>query len=138
MVLFYLQQPGCGDGVTCHVRTFLHAGSRITLSIATLPANEALPGEDRGQVRELQFCIYNEQGSGTTTTRWQAWLHHLGKAQGCVMQAKDCPVGRWPFGASLAVEVFTLSVISHQKLSCSQQPLAADHLVSLPCHWGFD
>jgi hypothetical protein len=44
------QVPGCGDGVTCHVRTFLHACGRLTMSIATLPAAEALPGEDRGQV----------------------------------------------------------------------------------------
>eukprot|EP00775_Hariotina_reticulata_P003720 gene3720-3982_t len=44
------QVPGCGDGVTCHVRTFLHGSSRITLSIATLPAAVALPGEERGQV----------------------------------------------------------------------------------------
>eukprot|EP00879_Flechtneria_rotunda_P010433 GHRR01010909.1.p1 GENE.GHRR01010909.1~~GHRR01010909.1.p1 ORF type:complete len:2140 (+),score=1004.14 GHRR01010909.1:414-6833(+) len=44
------QGPGCGDGVSSHVRTFLHGGSRITLSIATLPPSEALPGEERGQV----------------------------------------------------------------------------------------
>lgn len=42
--------PGCGDGVTAHVRTFLHADARATLSIATLPASEALPGEERGQI----------------------------------------------------------------------------------------
>jgi hypothetical protein len=36
--------------VTAHVRTFLHGGARITLSIATLPGAEALPGEDRGVV----------------------------------------------------------------------------------------
>ncbi|KIY91826.1 1-phosphatidylinositol-4-phosphate5-kinase [Monoraphidium neglectum] len=41
---------GCGDGVTAHVRTFLHADARVTLSIATLPAGEALPGEERGQI----------------------------------------------------------------------------------------
>lgn len=45
-----LQVAGCGYGVTCHVRTFLHGCSRITLSIATLPSTEALPGEERGQV----------------------------------------------------------------------------------------
>lgn len=44
------QAAGCGDGVTAHVRTFLHGGARITLSIATLPGAEALPGEDRGVV----------------------------------------------------------------------------------------
>jgi hypothetical protein len=46
-----LQVAGCGYGVTCHVRTFLHGCSRITLSIATLPSSDALPGEERGQVR---------------------------------------------------------------------------------------
>lgn len=45
-----LQVPGCGDGVTCHVRTFLHSSCRITMSVATLPSHDALPGEDRGQV----------------------------------------------------------------------------------------
>lgn len=44
------QVAGCGDGVTCHVRTFLHGGCRITMSIATLPSHDALPGEERGQV----------------------------------------------------------------------------------------
>lgn len=44
------QVTGCGDGVTCHVRTFLHGGCRITMSIATLPSHDALPGEERGQV----------------------------------------------------------------------------------------
>ncbi len=44
------QSPGCGDGVTAHVRTFLHRDSRITLSIASLPAGEALPGADRGRI----------------------------------------------------------------------------------------
>lgn len=46
----HMQTTGCGDGVTCHVRTFLHGSCRLTMSIATLPSNEALPGEDRGQV----------------------------------------------------------------------------------------
>jgi hypothetical protein len=45
------QVNGCGYGVTCHVRTFLHGCSRVTLSIATLPSSDALPGEERGQVR---------------------------------------------------------------------------------------
>jgi hypothetical protein len=45
-----LQVTGCGDGVTCHVRTFLHGSCRITMSIATLPSHDALPGEERGQV----------------------------------------------------------------------------------------
>jgi hypothetical protein len=44
------QAPGCGDGVTAHVRTFLHGDSRLTLSVATLPAADALPGADRGQI----------------------------------------------------------------------------------------
>ena len=41
---------GCGEGVTAHVRTFLHGNGRITLSIATLPHGEALPGEEKQQV----------------------------------------------------------------------------------------
>lgn len=45
-----VQVSGCGDGVTCHVRTFLHGNVRITMSIATLPSHDALPGEERGQV----------------------------------------------------------------------------------------
>jgi len=32
------------------VRTFLHCDARITLSIASLPATEALPGAERGQI----------------------------------------------------------------------------------------
>jgi hypothetical protein len=32
------------------VRTFLHGSCRLTMSVATLPSDEALPGEDRGQV----------------------------------------------------------------------------------------
>lgn len=32
------------------VRTFLHADSRITLSIASLPPEQALPGGERGQI----------------------------------------------------------------------------------------
>ena len=43
---------GCGEGVTAHVRTFLHGSSRITRSIATLPNGETLPGEDKQQVCE--------------------------------------------------------------------------------------
>ena len=43
---------GCGEGVTAHVRTFLHGTGRITLSIATLPHGEALPGEEKQQVWE--------------------------------------------------------------------------------------
>jgi hypothetical protein len=32
------------------VRTFLHCDGRLTLSVATLPAAEALPGADRAQI----------------------------------------------------------------------------------------
>lgn len=45
-------QPGCGDGVTAHVRTFMHMGTRITMSCATIAASEALPNEDKQQVRK--------------------------------------------------------------------------------------
>eukprot|EP00878_Enallax_costatus_P033894 GHUV01037475.1.p1 GENE.GHUV01037475.1~~GHUV01037475.1.p1 ORF type:complete len:790 (+),score=270.19 GHUV01037475.1:181-2550(+) len=74
------QQPGCGDGVTCHVRTFLHAGSRITLSIATLPANEALPGEDRGQVWMWMRPKGSRQQPGSTS---QAGVRRLPLSQAC-------------------------------------------------------
>jgi hypothetical protein len=52
-----LQVAGCGYGVTCHVRTFLHGCSRITLSIATLPSSDALPGEERGQVCSIEVYV---------------------------------------------------------------------------------
>eukprot|EP00798_Chlamydomonas_sp_ICE-L_P025226 gene25226-10872_t len=41
---------GCGEGVSSHVRTFLHGNARITMSIATLPPSAALPGEDQQQI----------------------------------------------------------------------------------------
>lgn len=43
-------QPNCADGVTAHVRTFLHGTARITISIASVAASEALPNEDKQQV----------------------------------------------------------------------------------------
>ena len=43
-------QPSCGDGATHHLRTFVHRGQRVTLSVAQLPAGHELPGGDRGQV----------------------------------------------------------------------------------------
>lgn len=48
-------QPNCGDGATHHLRTFVHSGQRVTLSVAQLPAGQELPGGDRGQVSE-HFC----------------------------------------------------------------------------------
>lgn len=42
--------PGCGDGAAAHVRTFLARDARLTLSVATLPAADALPGGERGRV----------------------------------------------------------------------------------------
>lgn len=50
----------CGDGVTAHLRTFLHNPGRVTLSVSQLPAGKELPGSDKGQVwfwaRPLQVC----------------------------------------------------------------------------------
>jgi len=43
-------QLNCSDGVTAHVRSFLHGSARITISIATVAASEALPNEDKQQV----------------------------------------------------------------------------------------
>jgi len=45
-------QANCSDGVTAHVRSFLHGSARITISIATVAASEALPNEDKQQVRK--------------------------------------------------------------------------------------
>ena len=50
----------CGDGVTAHLRTFLHNRGRVTLSVSQMPAGKELPGADKGQVwfwaRPLQVC----------------------------------------------------------------------------------
>lgn len=50
----------CGDGVTAHLRTFLHNTGRVTLSVSQMPAGKELPGSDKGQVwfwaRPLQVC----------------------------------------------------------------------------------
>lgn len=88
------QVTGCGDGVTCHVRTFLHAGTRITLSIATLPAGEALPGEDRGQVCCHTQCVL-------------AYLHQL-------LEASYVPIGLLvrPWACTAEVMTKTLSRLS--------------------------
>lgn len=40
----------CGDGVTAHLRTFLHSKGRVTLSVSQTPAGKELPGSDKGQV----------------------------------------------------------------------------------------
>ena len=40
----------CGDGVTAHLRTFLHNRGRVTLSVSQLPGGKELPGSDKGQV----------------------------------------------------------------------------------------
>ncbi len=40
----------CGDGVTAHLRTFLHNTGRVTLSVSQTPAGKELPGSDKGQV----------------------------------------------------------------------------------------
>ncbi|KAL3149135.1 hypothetical protein ABBQ32_001972 [Trebouxia sp. C0010 RCD-2024] len=40
----------CGDGVTAHLRTFLHSKGRVTLSVSQTPAGRELPGSDKGQV----------------------------------------------------------------------------------------
>ncbi|DBA97431.1 hypothetical protein WJX77_010396 [Trebouxia sp. C0004] len=40
----------CGDGVTAHLRTFLHNRGRMTLSVSQLPGGKELPGSDKGQV----------------------------------------------------------------------------------------
>jgi len=42
--------PGCGDGFTHHLRTFLQGGQRVTLSVAQLPAGSELPGGESGQL----------------------------------------------------------------------------------------
>ncbi len=61
-------QLACGDGATHHLRTFVRSGQRVTLSVAQLPADQELPGADRGQVRCLQerlvlsFCGHFEAG----------------------------------------------------------------------------
>lgn len=53
-------QMNCADGVTAHVRTFLHGSARITISIATVAASEALPNEDKQQVcvcAHIPMCV---------------------------------------------------------------------------------
>ncbi len=40
----------CGDGVTAHLRTFLHNRGRVTLSVSQLPGGKELSGSDKGQV----------------------------------------------------------------------------------------
>ena len=50
----------CGDGVTAHLRTFLHSKGRVTLSVSQTPAGKELPGSEKGQIwfwaRPLQVC----------------------------------------------------------------------------------
>lgn len=41
--------PGCGDGFTHHLRTFLQGNQRVTLSVAQLPAGSELPGACAGK-----------------------------------------------------------------------------------------
>lgn len=53
-------QPMCGDGATHHLRTFVHSGQRVTLSVAQLPAGQELPDGDRGQVRITTSCLAAE------------------------------------------------------------------------------
>ncbi len=58
----------CGDGVTAHLRTFLHNRGRVTLSVSQLPGGKELPGSDKGQVwfwaRPLQVA-------------WIPYLHNV-------------------------------------------------------------
>jgi hypothetical protein len=58
-------QPNCGDGATHHLRTFVHRGQRVTLSVAQLPAGQELPGGGQGQVR-AHAC-----SEGCFLKRWQ-------------------------------------------------------------------
>ena len=44
------QHVACGDGVTAHLRTFLHNRGRVTLSVSQTQAGRELPGTDKGQV----------------------------------------------------------------------------------------
>jgi hypothetical protein len=57
-------QPSCGDGATHHLRTFVHRGQRVTLSVAQLPAGQELPGAGRGQVRAHTFRRRNAAKTG--------------------------------------------------------------------------
>ena len=43
-------QPACGDPATHHLKTFLHGRTRVTLSVTVVPAAQALPDADRGQI----------------------------------------------------------------------------------------
>ena len=43
-------QPACGDPATHHLKTFLHGRTRVTLSVTVVPAAQALPDADHGQI----------------------------------------------------------------------------------------
>ena len=89
------QHVACGDGVTAHLRTFLHNRGRVTLSVSQTQAGRELPGADKGQVwfwaRPLQvtphpcghlipFCQFNLVAilCHDSIVPWHA-LHNCGK-----------------------------------------------------------
>ncbi len=53
-------QPACGDPATHHLKTFLHGRTRVTLSVTVVPAAQALPGAERGQIWVWARPLYGD------------------------------------------------------------------------------
>ena len=53
-------QPACGDPATHHLKTFLHGRTRVTLSVTVVPAPQALPGAERGQIWVWARPLYGD------------------------------------------------------------------------------
>ncbi|GAX78095.1 hypothetical protein CEUSTIGMA_g5537.t1 [Chlamydomonas eustigma] len=95
---------GCGEGVTAHVRTFLHGIGRITLSIATLPHGEALAGEDKQQV----------------------WLWTRPKGRGSELKAAVRRVPLSPEASSISLGHFLQLCFTAESLNLAGMPLNHD------------
>ena len=64
--------PACGDGVSSHLRTFLHNRGRITLSINQTAPGKELPGADKGQVWFWARPLHVSKCANRVST-WLLW-----------------------------------------------------------------
>ena len=53
-------QPACGDPATHHLKTFLHGRTRVTLSVTVVPAPQALPDAEHGQIWVWARPLYGD------------------------------------------------------------------------------
>jgi hypothetical protein len=73
--------PKCGDATTAHVRTFLHGGQRLSLSVFSLGKPDAAVAESNGQPDVWVWVRVKEQPEAT---RKHSRRLKLSRAAGCL------------------------------------------------------